>query len=330
MVTDKLLTEVLRPKCLKFVAMPDRVRSQLQTFEDGEVAQNILLYSSTPGTGKTTITKILSKPYAESGNCKVINASKERGIDVIRETILNFASTYSIFGGAKSKKLIVLEEMDGLTRESFDALRAIMEEQAGSVRFIGNCNNIAKIPEPIQSRFLCIPMFAINQEEEADLFSQYLELVSIYLKKLNISYTDDTLNTFVKMYFPNMRSIINEIQSMTIQEKTELTIADLAKSCSCEELLDAAFGGMSPVELYKLIMANYSMTAFDAIRSISEEFVDYILMKHPERTNMIEDLTILTAQYMAYANMSVDKTIFLRALLCEITQRIVPNFNEKQ
>ena len=325
MVTDKLLTEVLRPKQLAWVAMPDRVRSQLQTFENGEVAQNILLYSSSPGTGKTTITKILSKPYLESGCCKVINASKERGIDVIRETIINFASTYSLLGNINSKKLIVLEEMDGLTRESFDALRAIMEEQAGSVRFIGNCNNIAKIPEPIQSRFLCIPMFAINPEEEADLFEQYVELVGKYLGLSKISYTPDNLRAFVKMYFPNMRSIINEIQSMVIQEKHELTLGELSKQCGCEELLDAAFSKMDPVDMYKLIISNYSMTAFDALRSITDDFVEYILTKHPEHTNLIEDLTILTAQYMAYANMSVDKTIYLRALMCEISKLIERN-----
>jgi DNA polymerase III delta prime subunit len=322
MVTDKLLTEVLRPSCLKFVAMPERVRMQLQPFEGGEIPQNILLYSSTPGTGKTTITKILSKPYIENGCCKVINASKERGIDVIRETILNFASTYSIMGGVQSKKLIVLEEMDGLTRESFDALRAIMEEQANAVRFIGNCNNIAKIPEPIQSRFLCIPMFAINQEEEADLFTQYVELVSIYMKKSGISFTKETLDSFIKIYFPNMRSIINEIQSMTIQGKSELVIGDLAKKCSCEDLLDAAFGGASALDMYKLVMTNYSMTAYDALRSISEEFVDYILNKCPQYEYLIEPLTILTAKYIANANTSVDKTIFLRALLCEISTRL--------
>ncbi len=113
----KLFTEIFRPQSIDQAVLVPRIYNEVSQ----GLKQNILLYGG-QGSGKTTLTRILSKGY----DTLTINASAERGIDVIREKITNFASAISLMDGAEKVKVIVLEECDGLTSYSFDALRAVI------------------------------------------------------------------------------------------------------------------------------------------------------------------------------------------------------------
>ena len=79
---------------------------------------------------------------------------------------MSYASSSSLFGGEEQMKIVILEECDAMTNDAWSSLRATIEQFASSTRFIGNCNYIDKIPEPIQSRFNCIGLAPQNQEEE--------------------------------------------------------------------------------------------------------------------------------------------------------------------
>ena len=159
------------------------------------------LYTTTNGIihHNTTLTRILSKGY----DTLTINCSAERGIDTIREKIMGFSSAISLLDGKENIKVIVLEECDGMTNDAFDSLRAVIEKFAGSVRFIGNCNNINKIPEPIQSRFNVIPCYPINAEEEKYLFEGYVNYVGQILNYIKCTYNDETLHHYMLKVFMN-------------------------------------------------------------------------------------------------------------------------------
>lgn len=187
---QQLFTELFRPKTLDQAILLPRVRQEL---EKGLV-DNLLLYSHTPGTGKTTCTRILAEFGAEP---LYINASMERGIDIIREKVINYASSTSLFDGEEQMKVVILEECDNLTNDAWSSLRATIEEYHRYVRFIANCNYIDKVPEPIQSRFNCIPLYPINQEEEEYLFKGYCDRVKLILNACKITYTDDNIQKFV-------------------------------------------------------------------------------------------------------------------------------------
>ena len=114
-ITQKLFTEIFRPQTLDQAILLPRIKDEISK----GLTYNILLEGS-QGTGKTSLTKILTKDYP----VLEINASLENGIDTIRDKVINFASQSSLFGGNEQLKVIVLEECDGLILEAWKALRA--------------------------------------------------------------------------------------------------------------------------------------------------------------------------------------------------------------
>ena len=318
--TNKLFTEIFRAKSLDMMAIPKRVRDALKN----GLTQNVLLYSTSGGTGKTTITKILTNEKDEKGNKKydvlTINASAERGIDVIREQITTFAGTYSL-ENASSVKVIVLEEMDGLTGDSFDALRAVIEKYADSVRFVGNCNNISKIPEPVQSRFLCIPLFAINAEETQDLKMQYKAYVKAILshKNIGIESTDEDVSNFVELYYPNMRTILNKIQEMYCSGCKVLNTKNLESTFNCSKLYDLILSGnQNCVENYKVIVSEYADNPDEIMLSIGREFLDYVYDFKPEFRGRLWQYARKIAEYCRTLNQAIDKQVHLLGLVADL------------
>lgn len=307
---NKLFTEIFRPTELSNVVLLPRIYNEVSK----GLIQNILLYGTSPGTGKSTLTRILSKGY----DTMTINCSEERGIDTIREKIIGFSSSLSLLNGVDQMKVIVLEECDGMTADAFDSLRAVIEKYADSVRFIGNCNNINKIPVPIQSRFNCIPCYPINQEEEDYLFTGYVNYVGQILNYIKCSYTDELLREFVKTNFPDMRSTLNAIQSLYITGATELSRENLVKTFDCGELFDLIITNSDPVENYKMIVAQYSNRVDETMVSISQNFVDYIRTAHPEFGPKVPLCIIAIAEYMNQLNTAIDKMIVLLACVYKL------------
>lgn len=302
---QKLFTELFRPKTLDGLILPSRIRAELSK----GLTQNIILYSSTPGSGKTTTSRILTAGY----DTLRLNGSSENGIDVIRNQVVQFASTISLEEGQEKVKVILLDEADGLSSAAWDALRETIEHYADSVRFICTCNKIDKIPAPIQSRFNCIPFYPVNKAEEDILFSQYCEYVGKILDALKIAYEQDVLAEFVRTSFPDMRSILNTIQKLYTQGAQELDRNTLIKTFDCSDLFIQIVTGSDPVENYKFIMANYSSSPDDALLALSKDFVDFIRTHYGQYISKIPYIIITIAEYLAQLPTAVDRVIVLLA-----------------
>ena len=305
----KLFTEIFRPQSIDQAVLIPRIYNEVSQ----GLKQNIMFFGR-PGSGKSTLTRILSKGY----DTLTINASAERGIDVIREKITNFASAISLMDGAEKVKVIVLEECDGLTSDSFDALRAVIERYADSVRFIGNCNNINKIPAPIQSRFKCIPIDPLNQEEEQMLFDGYVNYVGQVLTHIKCAYTDEVLREFVKANFPDMRSIMNQIQSIHISGAKELDKNSLIKSFDCSDLFEQIVNNNDPIENYKLITSNYAGNVDATMESISKSFIDFIRINYSIYNSKIPMCVIAIAEHNNMLPNAIDKVIVLLSLVYKL------------
>src|SRR5574344_1221719 len=119
----ELLTEKYRPKSLDEIALPQRVKDILQS----GIQSNILLYG-TQGTGKTSTAKLMVKQIGHSYT--YINCSKETGIDTIRDKISNFCASASLMSSKNGLKVVIMDEIDGMSAQAYQALRGCIEEFA--------------------------------------------------------------------------------------------------------------------------------------------------------------------------------------------------------
>ena len=210
MNTDFLWVEQYRPKTIDDCILPDSLKNLFSSFiKKGELSN--LLFSGTPGIGKTTVAKAL----CEEMNCDwiMINGSEEGGIDVLRNKIKNFASTVSLSGG---KKVVILDEADYLNPQSTQpALRGFVEEFHKNCRFILTCNFKNRIIEPLHSRFSNIE-FKVNPKDKPKLASKLFERAIYILKEQNISYEDKVLVELITKHFPDFRKLINELQRYSV------------------------------------------------------------------------------------------------------------------
>ena len=210
MNTDFLWVEQYRPKTIDDCILPDSLKNLLSSFiKKGELSN--MLFSGTPGIGKTTVAKAL----CEQMNCDwiMINGSEEGGIDVLRNKIKNFASTVSLSGG---KKVVILDEADYLNPQSTQpALRGFVEEFHKNCRFILTCNFKNRIIEPLHSRFSNIE-FKVNPKDKPKLASRLFERAVYILKEQNIDYEDKVLVELITKHFPDFRKLINELQRYSV------------------------------------------------------------------------------------------------------------------
>jgi DNA polymerase III delta prime subunit len=313
--TSTLFTEQLRPQTLDQAILVPRVRTQLQNELNSKegLISNILFYGG-PGQGKTTLSRIMAKGH----DPKIINCS-EVGIDAVREDIQRYASQLSLDGnGGEKIKVVLLEECDGFSNEAWKAMRATVEKYANSVRFVANCNYIEKVPEPIKSRFTCIQLEPINQEEKEYLFNGYCKRISDLLKALKISYTEEDLKKFVEIYFPDFRSILNNVQRLVLSGAKELTADTIANSFDFDKLFDLILNGNSPWENYKTVTSEYADNASDCIIQIGNKFPEYLRNKAPNLEPKLPAIILAIAEHMDMLTRSINQKITLLSLIYKI------------
>lgn len=207
--------EKYRPNTLSEIVGNSEIIESLKQFVLKETIPHLLLtviiiIKGPPGIGKTSsilaITKeLLGEKYRSA--CIELNASDERGIDVIRKTIKDFASQKSNI--ENREKIIILDEADSLTEQAQQALRVIMEEHVGTTRFALACNDSTKIIEPIQSRTTIIRFTKLNEYD----IKKRLEYV---INKENIAIDEIALDILVNYSEGDMRIALNNLQSASI------------------------------------------------------------------------------------------------------------------
>ena len=199
---NTLWTERYRPKTVDEYVFKDAAqREQVESWIKAKTIPH-LLFSGSAGIGKTTLAKILiSALNVDSYDLLMINASRERGIDIIRDNIKNFSSTMP-FG---DMKIVLLDEADALTQQAQASLKGTMEEFSTTVRFILTTNHPNKIIPPIHSRCQGTHFEKIDHTE-------FTARVATVLVTENIEFELDTLDTFVKATYPDLRKCLNLLQ----------------------------------------------------------------------------------------------------------------------
>ena len=182
-----------------------------------------LLFYGPPGTGQTTTIINLVNAYQEKLNQKHkglmihLNASDERGIDIIRNQINQFVNSKSLFN--QGMKFVILDEVDYMTKNAQQALRYLLQNFTQGVRFCLICNYISRIDEGLQNEFLRL---RFNQLPENDIIS-FLKTIAV-AEKLNI--TNKSLNLIQQLYKSDIRSMINFMQSNQNITDSDFNIID--------------------------------------------------------------------------------------------------------
>ncbi|XP_046907954.1 replication factor C subunit 5 [Hypomesus transpacificus] len=199
--------EKYRPQTLDDLISHKDILSTIQKFISEEKLPHLLFYGP-PGTGKTsTILACARQLYREKEfNSMVLelNASDDRGIDVVRGPILSFASTRTIF--KRGFKLVILDEADAMTQDAQNALRRVIEKFTENVRFCLICNYLSKIIPALQSRCTRFRFGPLSQE-------QMIPRLQYVIQQESIDITDDGMKAVVSLSSGDMRRSLNILQS---------------------------------------------------------------------------------------------------------------------
>lgn len=315
-IITELLTEKLRPKKFNQIVLLDRVK---KNFPDGKLCQNVLFFG-VQGTGKTSLAKILSSEY----QTLYINVSNDRGIDIVRNQIYDFASTKSLEPGKNPDiKVVILDELDGATEGLFKALRATMEKFANTTRFIATCNYINKIPNPIKSRFSVIQFNPINKEEDEELKQKYFNRLSTISKKIGITWeSDELLNNLIDKYIPDLRKIYSLLQDLLNSGNTTITSESIEKEKFKSEdfYLKIIDTSVTSRETYQMVISEFSGKSDDVFVDLATDFPNWIFNKKKELENCIPQIMICIAEWDFKRKQLIDENLGLIACIFQMKQ----------
>jgi len=267
----EIWVEKYRPKTLDEVVGQDEVIKRLKSYVE---RRNIphLLFAGPPGTGKTATAIALARDlFGENwrDNFIEMNASDERGIDVVRHKIKEFARTAPI--GDAPFKIIFLDEADALTADAQAALRRTMEMYSKSCRFILSCNYVSRIIEPIQSR---CAVFKFRPVPPEAMKKRLLEIA----EKEGIKITEDGLEALIYVANGDFRKAINALQgaaafSEVVDAEAIYQITATARPEEIKKLLETALEGkfMEARNMLDRLMVEYGMSGEDIVTQLFRE-----------------------------------------------------------
>lgn len=213
--TDETLPwmEKYRPKTLNEIISNNHVIDTIKKYTEKKFIPHMLFYGP-PGTGKTsTITACAREIYGDNFDVMVleINASEERGIEIIRNKVKDFISSKSLFFGMIDDifKLVILDEADSMTGDAQSMLRRLIEDNTLNARFCLLCNNVKNIDPAIQSRCTTFRFGLLNDEDIKGKIKYVAECEKVKV-------TEDGISTIIKIAKGDMRKVLNYLQSTSM------------------------------------------------------------------------------------------------------------------
>lgn len=209
-MNDKFLyVEKYRPKTIDECILPGPIKNSLKEYEKIGKIPN-LLFEGPPGTGKTTAARALCETIGL--DYMMINSSEERGIDMLRTKIVDFASSVSLTGKGK---VVILDEADFLTPEAQAAFRGIVEKFPSNCTFILTCNYKKKLMDAIDSRMASMS-FKFEKKESNHLKLEMFKRIKSILELEGVKYEDRAVAKLIEKFYPDFRKTLGELQKFSV------------------------------------------------------------------------------------------------------------------
>jgi len=255
--------EKYRPTNFHDIVLDPMNRELFQNILNKKYFPNLLFYG-TPGTGKTTTIINLINEYQKKYNQKAkgsiihLNASDERGIDIIRNNINQFVKSNNIF--ESGCKFVILDEVDYMTKNAQQALKYLIQTTNNYVHYCLICNYISKIDEPLQNEFICIRFNHLPKKE----IHSFIQTIT---EKENIHLNTEIIETILDIYKSDIRSIINYIQlnhiyynsSIYFEEKVDGSLCEKKEMDGCEKWIEKIIHVRIWKELHSLLFYPYTV-----------------------------------------------------------------------
>jgi replication factor C small subunit len=315
METDGLpWTEKYRPSKLKDVVGQEEIVKRLEAYAKTKSMPN-LMFAGKAGIGKTACAIALGNAlYGDdvSRNLLELNASDERGIDVIRGKIKDFAVTLAY--GGEPFKIIFLDESDSLTRDAQNALRRTMEKYSKTCRFILSCNYSSKIIEPIQSR---CALFRFTPLTDKDIGRRLAHIA----REEGVDVDEKASAAIVYVAEGDMRKAINTLQvaasvGKKVTEDNIYKVSSRARPEEVAKMLDTALNGkfMDARKLLDQLLYEYALSAEDVLLQVYRAVADSDKIDDQTKVRLIDRVGEASFRVTEGANERIQLEAFLAQL----------------
>ena len=301
-----------RPHTVKECILPPTLKATFQAFVDQKSIPNIML-SGVAGCGKTSVAMAMLDEI--DADWIKVNASINRGIDTVRNEIMDFASSVSLKGG---RKFIILDEADGLNGMAQDGLKALIEEFSSNAGFIITCNHKDKIIPELHSRFALIE-FNYSKADLPIVGKEFLDSLCNILTAENVTYDKKTLAHFIQRVYPDWRKMLNELQTYSVKSHTiDEGILSLNKGESLDDLI-IMLKGKKWQDMRKWVGENY--TSVNNFNSFATRLLTQL--KDKVQNSCLPSYVVLYNEYDYKQAFVLDKEINVVAFLTQVMAECV-------